>query len=170
MTAARLTNPDPLNRGIPLVQEGGIVLLGSPIGSKVFEKQAIEERMNKVKELCSRLALMKYAQSEYVLLRSCLSIPKIMFTLRTTDPLHRQGLWQNFDNITRDNLSKILGVPVNNWQWSQAQLPVSSELQRIMPQQLTSPPSSPHRTSRRVSWARQGISVLLQFPPLYSTS
>ena len=126
MTAARLTNPDPLNRGIPLVQEGGIVLLGSPIGSKVFEKQAIEERMNKVKELCSRLALMKYAQSEYVLLRSCLSIPKIMFILRTTDPLHRQGLWQNFDNITRDNLSKILGVPVNNWQWSQAQLPVSS--------------------------------------------
>ena len=62
------------------MQEDGIVLLGSPIGSKVFEKQAIEERINKVRELCSRLPLMKDAQSEYVLLRSCLFIPKIMFT------------------------------------------------------------------------------------------
>ena len=92
----------------------------------MFEKQAIEERINKVRELCTRLPLMKDAQSEYVLLRSCLSIPKIMFTLRTTDPLHHQDLWQNFDNITRDSLSRILGVPVNNWQWSQAQLPVST--------------------------------------------
>ena len=124
-TAVRPTNPDPLNRGIPLVQEDGIVLLGSPIGSKVFEKQAIEVRIDKVRELCSRLSLMEDAQSEYVLLRSCLSIPKIMFTLRTTDPLHHQDLWQNFDNLTRDSLSKILGVPVNNCQWSQAQLPVS---------------------------------------------
>ena len=75
-TAVRPTNPDPLNRGIPLVQEDGIVLLGSPIGSKVFEKQAIEVRIDKVGELCSRLPLMEDAQSEYVLLRSC-PIPRL---------------------------------------------------------------------------------------------
>ena len=124
-TAAHLTNLDPLDRGIPLVIEDGIVLLGSPIGSIEFEKQAINKRIDKVREISEMLPRMKDAQSEYVLLRSCLSIPKIMFTLRTTNPFHHQDLWQRFDNITRETISMILGVPVNDGQWLQAQLPVS---------------------------------------------
>ena len=125
-TAAQLDNLDPLNRGFLLVkEEEGIVLLGSPIGSREFEREAIERRIGKVREISDRLPLMQDAQSEFVLLRSCLSIPKIMFTLRTTNPTDHQNLWQNFDNITRETLSRILGVPVNDCQWKQAQLPVS---------------------------------------------
>ena len=75
-TVAQLSNPDPLNRGILLVKEEGIVLLGSPIGSRDFERQIIQKRIDKVSEISDRLPLMQDAQSEYVLLRSCLSIPK----------------------------------------------------------------------------------------------
>ena len=75
-TAAQFTNQDPLERGIPLVNEDGIVLLGSPIGSREFEKHAINKRIDKVREISDMLPLMKDAQAEYVLLRSCLSIPK----------------------------------------------------------------------------------------------
>ena len=65
------------------------------------------------------------AQTEFVLLRSCLSIPKVMFTLRTTDPSHHQDLWYRFDNMTRESMSRILGSPLNDLQWTQATLPVS---------------------------------------------
>ena len=81
------------------MMEEGIVLLGSPIGSIEFEKEAINKRIDKVMEITEMLPLMQDAQAEYVLLRSCLSIPKIMFTLRTTDPFHHQDLWERFDNI-----------------------------------------------------------------------
>ena len=124
-TAALLSNPDPLDRGIPLIVEDGIVLLGSPIGSRVFEKQVISRRIDKVRDISEMLPLMKDAQCEYVLLRSCLSLPKIMFTLRTTNPSHHQELWQRFDSITRQTISMILGVPVSDSQYQQAQLPVS---------------------------------------------
>ena len=122
--SATLT-PDPLDRGIPLIMEEGIVLLGSPIGSREFERTTIEKRVEKIREITDRLPLMQDAQSEFVLLRSCLSIPKIMFTLRTTDPTDHQILWQYFDDITREALTRILGIPVNDCQWRQAQLPVS---------------------------------------------
>ena len=124
-TAALLSNLDPLDRGIPLIVEDGIVLLGSPIGSRVFEKQVISRRIDKVRDISEMLPLMKDAQSEYVLLRSCLSIPKIMFTLHTTNPSHHQELWQRFDSITRQTISMILGVPVSDSRYQQAQRPDS---------------------------------------------
>ena len=64
--------------------EGGRI--GSLVGRRGFEKKAINERIDKVEEIAEKLSNMMDAQSEYVLLRSCLAIPKIMFTLRTTDP------------------------------------------------------------------------------------
>ena len=124
-TEEQLSNPDPLNRGIPLIKEEGIVLLGSPIGSREFERQAIQKRIDKVSEISDRLPLMQDAQSEYVLLRSCLSIPKMMFTLRTTDPMDHLQLWESFDTITRESMSRILGSPLNDIQWRQSQLPTT---------------------------------------------
>ena len=70
-------------------------------------------------------SLMEDAQSEFVLLRSCLSLPKIMFTLRTTDPTNHYELWERYDNITRESISRILGTPLSDTEWRQATLPVS---------------------------------------------
>ena len=49
----------------------------------------------------------------------------MMYTLRTIDPTPHQTLWKEVDIITREALNCILGVPLGNTQWEQAQLPVS---------------------------------------------
>ena len=118
------TEPDPLDRGIPRIQEAGFVLLGTPVGSPEFVEEKIRSRMEKVKLITDKLPLLQDAQTEFVLLRSCLSLPKMLYVLRTTDPTNLQELWRNYDDITREALNKILGVPVNNTQWKQAQLQV----------------------------------------------
>ena len=68
---------------------------------------------------------MQDPQAEYTLLRSCLSLPKLMFTLRTTYSLDHIDTWCLFDNTIRDSMSTILGTPLSDTQWNQAQLPVS---------------------------------------------
>ena len=68
--------------------------------------------------------MLKDAHTEFSLLRSCLSMPKIMYSLRTTDPTPLQHLWQEYDCMTREALQRIMGTQLNNMQWSQAQLPV----------------------------------------------
>jgi hypothetical protein len=131
----RSDDDDPMERGIPRVQTDGIVLLGSPIGSREFAEQTIRKRITKINETTNKLLLLQDAHSEYVLLRSWLSLQKIMFTLRsaqgehdllrTSDPTDHQSLWKEFDSITREALIRIISVPVDNSQWKQAQLPVS---------------------------------------------
>ena len=71
-----------------------------------------------------KLPLLQDAQLEYVLLRSCLSLPKMMYTLRTTDPTNHQLCWHKYDDLCREALTRILGRPLDDIQWRQAQLPV----------------------------------------------
>ena len=86
--------PDPLERGIPRVEEEGIILLGCPIASHRFVTEAINQRISKIETITDKLPLLKDPQVEYVLLRSCLSLRKVMYTLRTTDPTNHQLCWQ----------------------------------------------------------------------------
>ena len=48
-----------------------------------------------------------------------------MYMLRTVDPTNQQMEWKEFDSITREALTRILGSPVDDIQWFQAKLPVS---------------------------------------------
>ena len=48
-----------------------------------------------------------------------------MFSLRTVDTSSHQPLLQEFDLVTREGLDRILGVPLTDVQWSQANLPVT---------------------------------------------
>ena len=116
---------DPLNQGIPRIQDPGIVLLGSPIGSHQFVQDKIERKIQQVHQLTQSLPLIKDPHSEYVLLRSCFSLPKIVFLLRSTDPTHHQDLWATFDDLIRDTTTQILGSNIDDKQWAQAQLPVA---------------------------------------------
>ena len=116
---------DPLERGIPSIEEEGIILLGCPIGSHAFVSDAIQERIRKVELATDKLPHLKDAQVEYVLLRSCLSLPKMIYTLRTTDPTYHQTCWRRCDDITREAFCRIIGRGLNDVQWQQAQLPTS---------------------------------------------
>ena len=125
LTLDFVAGDDPLARDIPRLNQTGFVLLGTPIGDVAFTQETITKRINKVKEITEKLPLIKDGHTEFALLRSCLSVPKVMYTLRTTDPTLNQVLWQEVDTITREACNRILGAPVNDTQWMQAMLPVS---------------------------------------------
>ena len=69
-----------------------------------------------MKLISERLKLMEDTQAEYVLLRSCLSVPKLMFSLCTVDPTICTDLWQEVDKITRQTLTRLLGLPTTDFQ------------------------------------------------------
>ena len=65
------------------------------------------------------------SQLEYVLLHSCLSLPKFSFILPTCSPSLIEGaIWQ-FDNASRDAVTWIIGAPFSEWAWQKASLLVS---------------------------------------------
>ena len=115
---------DPLGKGVPRVRGLGITLLGAPLGHHGYEEEVIQEKVNKVQEITSLLPDLKDPHAEFCLLRSCLSLPKLMFILRTVDTTAHRHLLAQFDLTTREALSRILGVPLNDLQWRQAKLPV----------------------------------------------
>jgi hypothetical protein len=49
----------------------------------------------------------------------------IMYTVRTTDPTNHQLCCQKCDDLSREELTCILGKPLNDAQWQQAQLPAA---------------------------------------------
>ena len=119
-------NQDPLNRGIPKVRSGsGIIVLGAPVGYEAFVREALHDRTEKVRQSTELLPLLQDPHCEFVLLRSCLATPKVMFMLRALDTSQLGNLLDEFDGITRGALSKILGTPVSDIQWEQAKLPAA---------------------------------------------
>ena len=114
-----------MERGIPRIKESGIVFLGTPIGSHEFSHDWIKSKILSVNDVTNHLPLLKDAHVEFVLLKSCLALPKIMFILCTTDPTNNRGLWDTFDDITREALIRIIVSPMTDIQWSQVNLPVS---------------------------------------------
>ena len=49
----------------------------------------------------------------------------MMFSLRSEDTCGHKEALQHYDEVTREGLARILGVPPTDRQWLQARLPVS---------------------------------------------
>ena len=54
-------------------------------------------------------------QMETVLLRSCLSLPKIAHLLRTCPPSLIQEALEEFDEALRNAVSALMGCPLTDW-------------------------------------------------------
>ena len=119
------TPEDPLDRGLLRVREPGIILLGAPLGSPQFVREALKQKVEKVREITSLLPGIEDPHTEFVLLRSCLALPKLMFSLRTVDTTDHQEPLEEYDRVTREALTRIMGSPLQDLQWSQATLPTS---------------------------------------------
>ena len=81
-------------------------------------------KLEKIFEITSLLPTQD-AQTKYCLLRSCLSLPQIMFTLHTVNTLSHPHFLAEFDRLTREALTGILGTPLPPAQWDQSKLPIS---------------------------------------------
>ena len=126
LDGAGSSDEDPLQRGIPKVKaDDGIVVLGAPVGSSSFVQEQLKKRVDKVRGVVGLLPLLQDPHTELVLLRSCLSLPKIMFMLRAVNTTEHQELLSEFDSIIRGALSRILGSPLTDEQWAQASLPAA---------------------------------------------
>ena len=58
-------------------------------------------------------------------LRSCLSLSKFNFSLRTCPPTVIQQATLAFDSLIRETLSDLAGGPLSDWAWKKASLPSS---------------------------------------------
>ena len=88
-------------------------------------REKVVEKIEKVRQVTELLPHLREPHLEFVLLRSCLSLPKVMFLLRTLDTTEHGDLLETIDSITRGALCRILGSPVTDYQWAQAKLPVA---------------------------------------------
>ncbi|XP_063538102.1 uncharacterized protein LOC134747408 [Cydia strobilella] len=108
--------------GVKVVERSSLSLLGAPIfpegvGQVVQEKTvALSESMKHLQHLSAHVSL--------VLLRNCLSIPRVTYTLRTAPTwMHGQAVLR-FDQILQNGLESILNVRFEESQWCQATLPI----------------------------------------------
>ena len=72
---------DPLKLGIRPVKDSGFLHLGAPVGSQVFVYSAVKKRVDKVSAILERLPALQNPHAEFVLLKSCFSLPKVSYIL-----------------------------------------------------------------------------------------
>ena len=99
-------------------------MLGAPVGSEEFVREVLQRKVEKVREITGLLPLLEDPHTEFVLLRSCLALPKLSFLLRTVDTTEFREQLQEFDRVTREGLTRIRGTPIGDRMWRQAKLPV----------------------------------------------
>ena len=109
---------------IPLSQEG-FVLLGAPVWSDSFCQLHAMKRVKKIRDIISLLPDLGDSQVEFTLLRSCLSLPKFVFLLRTFPLPVIQDAIEAFDVVLHSAVSDIVGAQLSDWSWVKATLPVS---------------------------------------------
>ena len=115
-----------INLGIAPINNNGILHLGAPLGDEAFMRDAVADRVRKAGAVMDKLVSLKDPHCEFVLLRSCFSLPKVSYSLRTTPPTPALlDMWQIFDDHVRSTLSRILGSNLDDTSWLQATLPTS---------------------------------------------
>ena len=80
---------DPCNNMLPSdipFSTTGFSLLGVPLGSDLFRELKVFDRVEKIRIALERLRDLVDSQVQTTLLRSCLSLPKFNYSLRTCPP------------------------------------------------------------------------------------
>ena len=83
-----------LQLGIPVARGLGVTVLGAPVGCQGYVREVLEARVTKIKAITTLLPNLEKPHIEFSLLRSCLSLPNIMFNLRTVDCTGHQDILQ----------------------------------------------------------------------------
>ena len=114
-----------ISRGVVCLVEEGITLLGSPVGTASHMARETGKKVERVREVTNLLPLLGDPHSEFILLRSCFTLPKLSHTLRTVDTTSMTPILQEFDQIQRMGLSRILATNMDQRSWGQAKLSVN---------------------------------------------
>ena len=132
---------NPLPVEIPITRSG-FCLLGSPVGPPHFCELTVRKRVERIRSSVQQLHVVEDSQMELALLRSCLSMPKFNFALRSCPPSYIQQATSAFDVLMRESLFDLAGGLLSDWAWHKASLPSSlgvsvSGLPDFMPLRLS---------------------------------
>jgi hypothetical protein len=98
-------------------------LFGAPLCADGINS-VLSDKIKTFERLCNRVRNID-AHDTFFLLKNCLAIPKLTYTLRTS-LCYSRALLDRFDTILKDNLSTILNIKYDDTSWKQSCLPVSS--------------------------------------------
>ncbi|GJV46938.1 hypothetical protein Tco_1437150 [Tanacetum coccineum] len=105
----------------------GVKLLGGPVIVHFgFCSQLVMKRVAKTFTLMDAVAKINDPQCELFLLRSCMSISKLYFSMRTCSPSVFESAQRPFDVALRSSLERNFtasGPEFGDWQWRLATLP-----------------------------------------------
>jgi len=101
----------------------GVVILGTPIGSKEFIASYFDNKLQKNLKTIAKLPKLNDPQISFTLLNKCLNLCKVGYYLRTTPSSEIQDMARNFDESTCSALEMILGTNLNAMSRLQIQLP-----------------------------------------------
>ena len=107
------------------VTRGEFCLLGCPIGPKPYYEEVLQDRISGIRKSLATQHDMQDSQLETTLLRSCLSLPKFSYILRTTHPSYIEEAARDIDVAVRETLEAIVGISITEWSWLKASLPSS---------------------------------------------
>jgi len=99
-----------------------LTLLGAPLTPGPAVDKVLETKANDLERAITRLSLL-HTHDALVLLRNSLSVPKLLYNMRTAVCIDCPGL-ARFDRLLREGLSTILNVDLDDDRWLQASLPV----------------------------------------------
>ena len=106
------------------LDSAGVSLLGCALGADDFVSAHLLKRVDKAEEALGLLRLFEDGQLELMLLRSCLGIPKLGYSMRTTPPSKIEAPLRRFASLISSALSRILGEPLSEEASVQASLPI----------------------------------------------
>ena len=109
--------------GVKILKPGECHLLGAPITEEAL-RPALEEKIEAITLLVERLPSLQ-SHTALFLLKNCLAIPKLVYTLRSSPAWQASDLLDKFDRTMRLGLEKIINVTLDDNAWLQASLPVS---------------------------------------------
>lgn len=99
------------------------VFLGAPIGTEVAVSRVLAKKLDDLRRLQQRITKLS-AHDAFFLLKNCFSLPKLLYTLRSS-PCFLNLLLLEYDAIIRQTLQSVLNVSLSDESWQQASLPVS---------------------------------------------
>ena len=99
----------PVWKGNLPVDQCGILILGSPIGTEAFVKRELDKKLHEEVEFLDRIALIPNIQVSCLLMYYCGS-PRATYLLRTTPPILCQDYAKKRDAMIRKKLAKILNL------------------------------------------------------------
>ena len=97
-------------------------ILGSPLSSTGIQ-HSLKSKLETLRTMIGRLQLLD-SHPAFYLLKSCFSLPKLLFILRSAPCYLEHSILAEFTDTLRQGMASICNISFDNVSWAQATLPI----------------------------------------------